>query len=147
MFLQRTRYLCNIGDSKAFHFDGEKLEQISVDHCAATFYGEKPPLSQNLGIPPAEMMIEPHYARGYYHAGDIYLLCSDGLTDMVSIEEIAKILTETAAGGNTDVSNAAEKLLQKALDNGGRDNITIILCRVKKRKLGLFDKIFHFLLG
>ena len=60
---------------------------------------------------------------------------------------IAEILTETAAGGNTDVSNAAEKLLQKALDNGGRDNITIILCRVKKRKLGLFDKIFHFLLG
>ena len=139
--------LCNIGDSKAFHFDGEKLEQISVDHYAATIYGKKPPLSQNLGIPPTELMIEPHYARGYYHAGDIYLLCSDGLTDMVSTKEIAEILTETAAGGNTDVSNAAEKLLQKALDNGGRDNITIILCRVKKRKLGLFDKIFHFLLG
>ena len=147
VFAENEIDLCNIGDSKAFHFDGEKLEQISVDHCAATFYGEKPPLSQNLGIPPAEMMIEPHYARGYYHAGDIYLLCSDGLTDMVSTKEIAEILTETAAGGNTDVSNAAEKLLQKALDNGGRDNITIILCRVKKRKLGLFDKIFHFMLG
>ena len=147
VFAENEIDLCNIGDSKAFHFDGEKLEQISVDHCAATFYGEKPPLSQNLGIPPAEMMIEPHYARGYYHDGDIYLLCSDGLTDMVSIEEIAKILTKTAAGGTTDVNEATEELLQKALDNGGRDNITIILCRVKKRKLGLFDKIFHFLLG
>ena len=67
--------------------------------------------------------------------------------EILGTKEIAEILTETAAGGNTDVSNAAEKLLQKALDNGGRDNITIILCRVKKRKLGLFDKIFHFLLG
>ena len=146
-FAENEIDLCNIGDSKAFHFDGEKLEQISVDHYAATIYGRKPPLSQNLGIPSTEMMIEPHYARGYYHDGDIYLLCSDGLTDMVSIEEIAKILTETVAGGTTDVNKTTENLLQKALDNGGKDNITIILCRLKRRKRGLFDKILHFLRG
>ena len=145
VFAENEIDLCNIGDSKAFHFDGENLEQISVDHYAATVYRKKPPLSQNLGIPPHEMMIEPHYARGYYHDGDFFLLCSDGLTDMVSTEEISKILTETAAGGITDVNKAAEKLLQKALDNGGRDNITIILCRVKRRKRSLFDKIFSTL--
>lgn len=147
VFAENEIDLCNIGDSKAFHFDGEKLVQISVDHYAATIYGKKPPLSQNLGIPPTELMIEPHYARGYYHDGDIYLLCSDGLTDMVSIEEIAKILTKTAAGGTIDVNEATEELLQKALDNGGRDNITVILCKVNKSKRGLFDKIFNFLLG
>lgn len=146
-FAENEIDLCNIGDSKAFHFDGDKLEQISVDHYAATIYGEKPPLSQNLGIPPSEIMIEPNYARGCYHDGDIFLLCSDGLTDMVSKDEIAKILKELAAGGTTDVNKATEELLQKALDHGGRDNITIILCRLKKRKRGLFDKIFHFLSG
>lgn len=170
-FAENEIDLCNIGDSKAFRFDGEKLEQISVDHYAAPFYGKKPPLSQNLGIPPSEMVIEPHFARGYYHDGDIYLLCSDGLTDMVSIEEIANILTETVAGKTpgrsedvvagetpgrsklvvasetTAVNNATEKLLQRALENGGSDNITIILCKVKKKKQGIFSKVCRFFAG
>lgn len=146
VFAENEINLCNIGDSKAFHFDGKKLEQISVDDYSVAFPGKKPPLSQNLGIPPAEMMIEPHFARGNYYDGDSYLLCSDGLTDMVSTEEITGILAETVAGRQKDVSKAAEKLLQKALDHGGNDNITIILCRVERGNRGLFDKVFHFLL-
>ena len=78
--------LSNIGDSKIFRFSGGKLEQISKDHTTVGMFGMKPPLSQFLGIPPEEMMIVPYMAQGYYNAEDIYIICSDGLTDMVSTE-------------------------------------------------------------
>ena len=135
-FTDKEILLCNIGDSKVFRFDGEMLEQISIDHYAVTSYGKKPPLSQNLGIPPTEMVIEPHLARGNYHDGDIYLICSDGLTDMVTVEEIRSILRET------EFEKAIDKLLDVALEKGGRDNITIILCLVRKKKQRLFSWLF-----
>lgn len=129
--------LCNIGDSKIFRFADKKMEQISVDHYAIAVHGMKPPLSQNLGIPVSEMIIAPHVARGQYNDGDVYLLCSDGLTDMVTVETITQILIET------EFDKAIKKLLDVALENGGKDNITIILCKVEQEKRGLFSKIFR----
>lgn len=89
-------------------------------------YGRKPPLSQNLGIRPSELIIDPYAAGFEYHDGDVFLICSDGLTDMVSQDEIAAILRET------DYEESANSLLKKAPENGGKDNITIILCKVCK---------------
>lgn len=137
-FSNKEIALCNIGDSKIFRFADRELEQISVDHYAVAVHGRKPPLSQNLGIPASEMIIDPHVARGKYSAGDIYLICSDGLTDMLDIEEITRILTEQ----DENFDGIAKKLLDKALENGGRDNITIILCKVERKKRGLFNRIF-----
>lgn len=133
--------LCNIGDSKIFRFADKKMEQISVDHYAVATYGIKPPLSQNLGIPSSEMVIDPYVARGQYNDGDIYLLCSDGLTDMVTIEEITRILVET------EFNKAAGKLLDTALKNGGKDNITIILCRVEREKHSILGRIIQSMRG
>lgn len=124
--------LCNVGDSKIFRFSKGKLEQISKDHVAFAPFGVKPPLSQNLGIPPAEMLIDPYVAKGNYNDGDIYLICSDGLTDMVSLEDISKVLEDQP------FDDATEILLSKALENGGRDNVTIILCKIKKRSFWRF---------
>ncbi|WP_294498501.1 protein phosphatase 2C domain-containing protein [uncultured Gemmiger sp.] len=126
VFAPREIVLCNIGDSKIFRFDGSTLQQISRDHLAVAAYGVKPPLSQNLGIPPTELEIEPYIAHGAYRAGDLYLICSDGLTDMVSTQDIARIL----AGQSFET--AAQTLLRQALDNGGRDNVTILLCQVRR---------------
>lgn len=120
--------LCNIGDSKIFRLTEEELEQLSVDHVGIAAYGRKPPLTQSLGIPPEEFLIVPYITTRPYHKNDIYLICSDGLTDMVSQEEIAEILTET------DFEKAGEKLLIRALENGGRDNITILLCKTEREK-------------
>ena len=136
-FTKKEITLCNIGDSKIFRFANQKLEQISVDHYAVAAHGRKPPLSQNLGIPAFEMIIDPYFAKGAYHDGDLYLLCSDGLTDMVSAEEIKQVICGTA------FDNAAERLLTTALENGGKDNITAILCRITKEKLSLFSGLFH----
>ena len=126
--------LCNIGDTKIFRFSGGVLEQISKDHVSVSAFGVKPPLSQNLGIPSTELIIEPYLAQGSYSNGDVYLICSDGLTDMVTNEGISEILKSAHS------PQAAETLLKKALENGGRDNITIILLEIQREK----NKLFHF---
>ncbi len=117
--------LCNIGDSKIFRFSKNTIEQISYDHVVVSAYGVKPPLSQNLGIPPNELIIDPYMAKGQYVNGDIYLICSDGLTDMLAVDEIKDILAIMPFNKVTEV------LLSKALDKGGKDNITIIVCKIK----------------
>jgi PPM family protein phosphatase len=61
--------------------------------------------------------------------GDIYLLCSDGLNDMVEDEDIQSVLF--AMRGNLQL--AAAQLIQMANDNGGRDNVSVILVKVKDR--------------
>lgn len=130
-------YICNIGDSKIYRFYKNKLIQISEDHIVGDLNKRKPPLSQYLGISEVEFLIEPHIANEIIKKGDRYLLCSDGLTDMLSEKEIKYILSK-----NQDVQACLEKLLEIALEKGGRDNITIILCQLNKRNIKVFDKLF-----
>ena len=66
--------------------------------------------------------IEPDCMIKGFVKGDTYLMCSDGLTNMVSDEEICKIITENP-------TDATKPLIQKANDNGGRDNVTAIIIR------------------
>lgn len=128
--------LCNIGDSKVFRFANGELEQISKDHVVISAFGTKPPLSQNLGIPPEQLLIEPYLSQGRYKNGDKYLICSDGLTDMLSLEEIKELLDSQS------VEDITENLVNKALDNGGKDNVTVILLEIKQKKSKLM-KVFN----
>ena len=123
-------FICNIGDSPIFRFDGEELTQISTDHIQTNFVNGKPPLTQFLGVPESDFIIQPYIAKGNYATGDKYLLCSDGLTDMVEFDEIEKILSSSQT-----VEETAKILVERALENGGKDNITIILCEICKEKL------------
>ena len=132
-FSSRKIYLCNVGDSKIFQLTDGTLQQISHDHVAASVFGKKPPLLQNLGIPESELIISPYVAAGEYHSGDTYLLCSDGLTDMLTMPEIEKLLREKTG------ASAAEQLLEQALERGGKDNITLILIHIEKNKRKLFN--------
>ena len=136
VFAKKDIVLCNIGDSKIFYFSDGKLEQISQDHVGIAVCGKKPPLSQNLGIPPTEMVIEPYISRGKYNSGDIFLISSDGLTDMVSLEQIRETLKEAP------FEKSAGKLLEKALQNGGKDNISIIVCKIDREPCRI-AKIFR----
>ena len=128
LFDKKRITLCNIGDSRIFRFFNGEIEQISVDHVSVAAYGTKAPLLQNLGIPEDEMLIEPYYAQGKPIAGSRFLICSDGLTDMVSVEEIREIVNSHS------VEDALPVLVNTALTNGGRDNTTVILLEVEKRK-------------
>ncbi len=129
LFNKKDIILCNIGDSKIIRFSGAEAQQISKDHVAVSAFGTKPPLSQNLGIPEDEMTIEPYISKGAYKPGDKYLICSDGLTDMVFPEDIRNIVN------SYNINDACKELLKNALQNGGKDNVTIMLFEIQKKTL------------
>ena len=71
------------------------------------------------------MTIEPYINKIDYKVGDRFLICSDGLTDMVAIEMISEIMAESE-----DMRASAKNLMAAALEGGGKDNITMIVCGV-----------------
>ncbi len=121
--------VCNIGDSRAYRFRRGVLSQLSQDHIINIPMMEykKAPLIQCLGIDASEMRIEPYIFRERFEDEDQYLLCSDGLTDMLTDTEISYIMERFQ-----NVKACVEVLLQTALDRGGNDNITIIVCKIMK---------------
>lgn len=129
LFQKNEVALCNVGDSKIFLLSGTEFQQISFDHVAFSINGKKAPLTQNLGIPENELVISPYIASGEYHNKDVYLICSDGLTDMVDNNRIKELLETTR---QEETCNA---LLHEAIENGGKDNITIVLLYIKRKKI------------
>ena len=123
----RYAYACNVGDSRVYRLRGSTFAQMSVDHVSQRPQpaGRKAPLIQYLGMDPGEVRMEPCIVKDRLERGDIYLVCSDGLTDMVSNVELSDLLS-----AEQDPADCAERLLRAALDHGGRDNITLIVCRV-----------------
>lgn len=125
-FYENGAEICNIGDSRIFLFDNGRAEQLSVDH--TEIFGRMRPrrlLTQHLGIPEEEMMIEPYETRIETKKGEKFILCSDGLTDMVN-ENIIQKITQTCP-----IKEAGKALVDEALKNGGKDNVTVIACEVK----------------
>lgn len=135
---------CNVGDSPIYIFRDNSLQQLSVNHNEAqSLYDmgliskeelrtskKKNRLTQHLGIFEEEMIIEPYFQENIsLKENDYILLCSDGLTDMVEKEEMEAILADA---GN--VHQTADLLVNTALENGGRDNVTLLLIHVIKLK-------------
>jgi serine/threonine protein phosphatase PrpC len=124
----------HVGDSRAYRLRGGELEQITTDHSMVAELVESGVLTpeeaerhpQRSAITRAvgtESAIEVDVFRVPAELGDLVLLCSDGLTDMLSEEEIAAVLVE--AEGDPDA--AADKLVAAANARGGEDNITVVL--------------------
>lgn len=138
-FFKKQVVLANVGDSRIYRVREGRLEQLSVDHSVigrllrngeisreeAKNHPAAHKLTQHLGIDPEDMLIEPYIITETVRAEDIYLICSDGLTDMVEDSEILNILNEDSSLGNR-----GNKLLESALSRGGKDNITIALAEI-----------------
>jgi protein phosphatase len=132
-FREQTAFVCNVGDSRAYvlrpsFWFSRHLEQLSCDHSQKGASVGKAPLTQYIGIPADEFIIEPSIVALPLREGTRWLLCSDGLSDMVPEKAIAKALSATG-----DLGVCANRLLGAALDAGGRDNVTIIICELRKR--------------
>ena len=120
----------NVGDSRVYRVCGDKLEQISIDDSIPV--GSPSPLnrsrqrvlSQCLGGFVDFDPIRPHVTQLRAQAGDGYVICSDGLHDMLSDREIAACL-------QADVADSIQALFEKAMDEGGVDNISIIYARIE----------------
>lgn len=129
MFHDGGVYAANLGDSPIFLLRCGKLEQISQDHDDSKFLQQmgashrKPRLTQYLGLNPDKVRLEP-YVRGMeVQPGDRFLICSDGLTDMVDTETITRLLSESE-----DARQAVTALMDAAMEQGGVDNTTIVVC-------------------
>jgi protein phosphatase len=108
----------NLGDSRTYLYRKGVLTQLSRDHTSGRNL-----LDKCIGMPPIHSPLrEPHIIDESVHADDILLLCSDGLTDMCSISEITSVLSS-----EKNLERAIQTLLELALQNGGEDNIAIIL--------------------
>lgn len=118
-------YIASAGDSRVYRVRGGAIEQMTKDHTLANEVGAKgalgAQLTRALGIAPT---VRPDIRVEEALAGDYYLLCSDGLTKMLTDREICDCVL-----GN-DIALAAKRLVTSANDRGGRDNVTVILVRV-----------------
>ena len=139
MFYDNRMTVAHIGDSRLYLLRGAEFSQVTRDHSllqeqidSGMITVEEAKHSQNknlvtraLGIDP---VVEPEVHDYDTKVGDIYLLCSDGLSDMVPDDEIG--LTLETLGGNLTL--AAQQLVQMANDNGGRDNVSVLLIKIVK---------------
>ena len=143
--------VAHIGDSRMYRQRSEEFSQVTKDHSllqeqidSGLITKEQARTSQNknlvtraLGIDP---LVEPEIHEYPVQPGDLYLICSDGLNDMVPDDEIA--MTLQMLGANLDL--CAMQLIQMANDNGGRDNVSVILVKVKQAfpaPRGLFARL------
>ncbi len=124
----------HVGDSRAYRLRGDRLEQLTDDHSlvgelvrrgelspeAAEAHPQRSVITRALGTD-ADVDVDTFSVET--EAGDLYLICSDGLSDMVDRETIERILRD----GRPDLDGAARALVQAANRAGGEDNITAIL--------------------
>ena len=137
LFYDNKTLVAHLGDSRLYRMRDNVLKQVTRDHSLlqeqidsglitpeqAKHAQHKNLVTKALGIDPT---VEPEIREYEARPGDIYLLCSDGLCDMVEDGDIS--MTLEALGANLKL--AAQQLVQMANDNGGKDNVSVILVRV-----------------
>lgn len=124
LFYEKMIFILNIGDSRIYRFRDGIFKQLSTDHSLRQLTGD-------MSIPNNiiynsfggndDVYIDVKNISGQVFENDIFLICSDGLADMVSDTEIEKTLIETVS---------AQKLVDKAKQAGGKDNISVIIMQI-----------------
>ena len=129
-------HLCHVGDSRAYLLREGEFAQITNDHSlvaellrnnmispeAARTHPYRNVITRAVGVDP---VVEADIFRHDKQRDDLWLICSDGLTNMVPDETLLSVLKDAESD-----ETAADELLALALEKGGTDNITFVLCRV-----------------
>ncbi len=144
LIVNKTAYIVNVGDSRAYYYKHRKLHQITKDHSYVQYL-----LDSNM-ITPEEAENHPHknwitrsvgtsaeIAPDFYtlelKKTDVILLCSDGLTNMVSDSEIADEITAVLTNSFISFDELASRLVTIANDHGGTDNISVLALHARKK--------------
>jgi PPM family protein phosphatase len=128
--------LGHVGDSRAYRLRDGELEQLTRDHSlvaelersgqitpeAAEHHPQRSIITRALG-PEPDVQVDTYTLAG--RVGDLFLICSDGLTSMISDEELGSILRSSDS-----LDEAAESLVRAANQSGGKDNITVVIFRL-----------------
>jgi protein phosphatase len=136
LFQGQRAIIASIGDSRVYRCRGGQLEQLTVDHTVlqeqieyglispaqARYLGSRGLITRALGVEPG---LEVDVQEQPLVSGDIYLLCSDGLFDMLDDDEICRILRDN----EFDAELAVRRLVDRANEQGGYDNISVMVVR------------------
>lgn len=143
-FSEKEIWLSNIGDSRIYSYYKGVLSQLSVDHNLEEelrtigMVSEESrlnrrghhELTQYLGIPSTELKIEPHYLSMEYKLGrTLFLICSDGVSGFIALEQMQDILEKTQGP-----KNAAIRLVNAAVENGSKDDVTAIVIEIMRNE-------------
>jgi PPM family protein phosphatase len=137
LFYDNRVSIAHVGDSRMYRLRGNRFEQITMDHSLLQelvdrgFYSQEEAqrstnrnyVTRALGV---EANVEVEVQEIEVQKGDFFLMCSDGLPDMVEDEDIHLTISTFA----NDVRTVGEQLIKLTNDNGGRDNVSVILVRV-----------------
>lgn len=146
--------LAHVGDSRIYRVRGDRIERVTLDHSLLQelvdrgFYSpeeaqraaNKNYVTRALGVEPT---VEVEISEHEVHRGDRYLLCSDGLSDMVEDADIHLTINTFA----DNLATVAKQLIQLANDNGGRDNVSVVLAQVLESfpaRRGLVDRVLRW---
>jgi PPM family protein phosphatase len=137
LFYDNKVSIAHVGDSRMYRLRGNRFEQITMDHSLLQelvdrgFYSQEEAqrstnrnyVTRALGV---EANVEVEVQEIEVQKGDYFLMCSDGLPDMVEDEDIHL----TISTFSNDVRTVGEQLIKLTNDNGGRDNVSVVLVRV-----------------
>lgn len=137
LFYDNQVTVAHIGDSRLYRLRGDEFRTLTRDHSllqeqidSGVISVEDARFSQNKNLVTRAVGVDPEVETEIHDypvlPGDIYVLCSDGLNDMIEDEEIKLTLQMLAA----NLELAATQLIQMANDNGGRDNVSVIVIKV-----------------
>jgi protein phosphatase len=129
-------YIVNVGDSRVYHVFGDSIQQITKDHSYINKLIEDGQITEDEGknhpkrncltrAVGAESLLTPDYFEIELFEDSILMLCSDGLHSYGEDISIAEIIV------NNPINKVCDKLVEYALENGGRDNITVAVISVK----------------
>ncbi|NPA74954.1 MAG: Stp1/IreP family PP2C-type Ser/Thr phosphatase [Euryarchaeota archaeon] len=130
-------FIFNVGDSRAYLFRNDKLTRITHDHSViqemldknviteeeARTHPQRHVITMAVGT---KEKVEPDMYPLKFQSGDVLLMCSDGVHDMLTDEEIEKIMIKNK--GN--LANMGKAIIKGANDHGGKDNITVVLAEL-----------------
>jgi len=140
-FLGGRLWVAHAGDSRLYRLRAKKLEQVTKDHSFSQELLDAGMISEDEArVLPAKNLVtraigaspslDPEVHDYDVEAGDILLLCSDGLTEMVEDADIGAVAIELA----TDIAGTARRLVEAANKAGGRDNCSVVLVRVDRAR-------------
>ena len=138
LILGREYIAANVGDSRMYQYHDKTLETVTTDHSLveqlvlagaitkeeARVHPQRNIITRAMGVSP---VVDVDLFERVWSAGDILLLCSDGLHGAVEEEDMISVLSSART-----LESMCELLVQLALDNGGTDNITVILIRFEE---------------
>jgi protein phosphatase len=155
LFYDNRVSIAHVGDSRMYRLRDNRFEQITMDHSLLQelvdrgFYSQEEAqrstnrnyVTRALGV---EANVDVEVQEVEVQKGDYFLMCSDGLPDMVEDEDIHL----TISTFNNDVRTVGEQLIKLTNDNGGRDNVSVVLVRIadwfpaESGLLGKFRSLF-----